>query len=62
MTPPYEQKRSNIDKRLEDILRTVHSIDGKVDEVLDTLNEHLNGEEYDPIVNGNGHDSGEDYL
>jgi hypothetical protein len=62
MTPPYEQNPSSTDKRLEDILRTVRSIDGKVDEVLDTLNEHLNRDKYDAIWNGNGCENGEDYC
>ena len=50
-----------MDKRLEDILRTVRSIDEKADEILDTLNEHLNGDKYDPVWNGNGCENGEDY-
>ena len=61
MTPPYEQNPSSTDKRLEDLFRTVRSIDGKVGDILDALHEHFNGDKYDPVWNANDCENGEDY-
>jgi len=60
MTPPDEQNPSGTDKRLEDIFKTVRSIDRNVEEILDALHDHLNGDKYDPLWNSNGYESNED--
>ena len=45
------QDKNNHDvdaNRLESILKTVKSIDRNVEEILDTVSEHFEAQEYDP--------------
>ena len=61
MTPANEDCPCDKDCWLESILRAVRSIDRNAEELLDTLNEHLNGDKYDPVWNDNGCENSEDY-
>lgn len=61
MTPEHDtHENPGEGSRLEDILRTVRSIDDNVEEILDTLHDHFESETYDPhwdyndYLNGNG--------
>ena len=55
------QREGEKDTRLEDILRTVSSIDRNVDAILDRLSEHLDSDSYNPYwdcndyMNNHGH-------
>lgn len=61
MTPEHDTHENPGERsQLEDILRTVRSIDDNVEEILDTLHDHFESEAYEPhwdcndYFNGNG--------
>ena len=48
MTPKEHPQDDSQKRPLEDILRTVRSIDHNVEEILDRFDEHLDATDYDP--------------
>lgn len=60
-----EQNENNQDEKknskLDSILCTVRSIDGTVDEILDTLTDHFDANYYDSGWDRNNYVNGNDY-
>ena len=49
MTAKYEDRNEVKKARLEDILRTVRSIDSRVENILDTMKDRNDVADYDPV-------------
>ena len=49
MTAKYENPKDAETNHLEEILRKVKSIDSRVEDILDNMNDHIPEDDYDPF-------------
>ena len=62
MTAQNENKEDvEKDSCLDSLLRMVESIDKKVEDILEAVNEHFDRDSYEPVLNGRDYFNDKDY-
>jgi len=58
-----DENQENVEKDscLDSLLRMVESIDKKVEDILEAVNEHFDRDSYEPVLNGREYFNDKDY-